>query len=106
FLARYRRERVASGEYRDALAQTVRTSGRGILVNAVTLTLGFLVMLLSSFGALQTFGWLIALTMITSLIGAMFVLPAALAWVRPRWLLPWPKKRTNADTPREKGGTR
>lgn len=106
FLARYRRERVASGEHREALAQTVRTSGRGILVNAATLTLGFLVMLLSSFGALQTFGWLIAVTMVTSLVGAMFVLPAALAWIRPKWLLPWTEKRKHRETQTKEGGTR
>ncbi len=86
FLSRYRRERGVGHGHREALAETVRTSGRGILINAATLTFGFLVMLLSSFGALQTFGWLIALTMITSLIGAMFVLPAVLAWIRPAWL--------------------
>lgn len=106
FLARYRRERVASGEHREALAQTVRTSGRGILVNAATLTLGFLVMLLSSFGALQTFGWLIAVTMVTSLVGAMFVLPAALAWIRPKWLLPWTERRKHRETQTKEGGTR
>ena len=106
FLARYRRERVAAGEHREALAETVRTSGRGILVNAATLTLGFLVMMLSSFGALQTFGWLIAVTMVTSLIGAMFVLPAALAWIRPGWLLPWTEKRKNTERRTQKGGTR
>lgn len=106
FLARYRRERASAGEYREALEQTVRTSGRGILINAVTLTLGFLVMLLSSFGALQTFGWLIALTMITSLIGAMFVLPAALAWVRADRLLPWTEKRKHTEARMKKGGTR
>lgn len=92
FLSRYRTERGVGRSHGEALAQTVRTSGRGILVNAATLTLGFLVMLLSSFGALQTFGWLIALTMVTSLIGAMFVLPAALAWVPPGWILPWTKR--------------
>lgn len=104
FLARYRRQRQGA-DYGEALAQTVRTSGRGILVNAVTLTAGFLVMLLSSFGALQTFGWLIALTMVTSLIGAMFVLPAALAWVRPEWLVPWPERKRIRVAQPTKGGT-
>jgi predicted RND superfamily exporter protein len=88
FLSRYRRERAAGRGHEEALAETFRTSGRGILVNAATLTLGFLVMLLSNFGALVTFGWLITVTMLTSLVGALFILPAALGWVRPAWLLP------------------
>ncbi len=87
FLARYRRERKGA-DHREAFARTIATSGRGILVNAATLTLGFLVMLLSSFGALHTFGWLIAVTMVSSLIGALFVLPAVLPWIRPEWLAP------------------
>jgi len=111
FLARYRRERAIADDHRAALAQTVRTSGRGIIINAVTLTLGFLVMLLSSFGALQTFGWLISLTMVTSLIGAMLVLPAALAWIRPSWLLPWSGKRAPSEANQDRrvddqGGTK
>lgn len=98
FLSRYRRERADGRNHREALGETVRTSGRGILINAVTLTVGFLVMLMSSFGALVTFGWLIALTMVTSLIGALFVLPAALAWVDPGWLTPrwrWVGRRSD-----------
>ncbi|HAZ27529.1 TPA: hypothetical protein DCY67_02775 [Candidatus Acetothermia bacterium] len=87
FLSRYRRERAVGRGHEDALGETVRTTGRGILINAATLTLGFLVMLLSSFGALVTFGWLFALTMVTSVIGALFVLPAVLAWVNPRGLM-------------------
>jgi predicted RND superfamily exporter protein len=110
FLSRYRRERAGGRTHGEALEETVRTSGRGILINAGTLILGFLVMLLSSFGALVTFGWLIALTMVTSVIGALFVLPAVLAWVRPAWILPRFGNRSvsrrgeTADT-QVKGGT-
>ncbi len=106
FLSRYRTERGRGHSHGEALAATVRTSGRGILVNAATLTLGFLVMLLSSFGALQTFGWLIAVTMVTSLIGAMFVLPAVLAWVPPGWILPWTGRRAGVGVQLEKKGGR
>ncbi|HEU68119.1 MAG TPA: hypothetical protein ENN53_02700, partial [Candidatus Acetothermia bacterium] len=105
FLSRYRQERGAGRAHGAALVETVRTTGRGILVNAATLTLGFLVMLLSSFGALQTFGWLIAVTLVTSLIGAMFVLPAVLAWVRPGWILPWTPRGGGVGVQgKEKGG--
>lgn len=86
FLARYRRERAAGAAHGEALATTYRTSGRAIVFNAVTLMLGFLVMLLSSFGALVTFGWLITLTMVTTALGALFVLPAVLGMVEPSFL--------------------
>jgi hydrophobe/amphiphile efflux-3 (HAE3) family protein len=89
FLNRYRNERRAGLSHQEALAETYRTSGRAIVVNALTLALGFLVMLFSRFGALNTFGWLFALTMVTSMLGALLVLPAVLAWVPERFYQPW-----------------
>ncbi|MCS7239893.1 MAG: MMPL family transporter [Candidatus Bipolaricaulota bacterium] len=89
FLSRYRNQRRAGLDHRTALVETFRTSGRAIVINALTLALGFLVMLLSRFGALNTFGWLIALTMVTSMLGALFVLPALLAWIPPKLYQPW-----------------
>lgn len=78
---------------------TYRTSGRGIVINVVTLTLGFMVMLLSSFGALAAFGWLITLTMVTSMLGALFVLPAVLGIAQPGFLLrPSPFRRSTGPT--------
>ncbi|MGB9757434.1 MAG: efflux RND transporter permease subunit [Candidatus Bipolaricaulaceae bacterium] len=89
FLNRYRNERRAGLPHEEALAETYRTSGRAIVVNALTLALGFLVMLLSRFGALNTFGWLFALTMVTSALGALLVLPSLLAWIPERFYQPW-----------------
>ncbi len=89
FLHRYRNERRAGLPHGEALAETYRTSGRAIVVNALTLALGFLVMLLSRFGALNTFGWLFALTMVTSALGALLVLPSLLAWIPERFYQPW-----------------
>ncbi len=91
FLNRYRNERRMGLPHAEALAETYRTSGRAIVVNALTLALGFLVMLFSRFGALNTFGWLIALTMVTSMLGALLVLPAILVWVPERVYQPWPR---------------
>lgn len=93
FLNRYRNARGLGLAHEEALAETLRTSGRAIVVNALTLALGFLVMLFSRFGALNTFGWLIALTMVTSLLGALLVLPAVLVWVPEGAYRPWPRLR-------------
>ncbi len=115
FLSRYRQERGAGLDHDAALAETYRTSGRAIVINALTLALGFLVMLLSRFGALNTFGWLIALTMVTSMAGALLVLPAVLRWVPQRVYQPWARLRPlwtrlglwvapKPANPQEKGG--
>jgi len=102
FISRYRRERLGGQDHEGAFLTAFRTAGRGITYNAITLTLGFLVLLLSNFGALQTFGWLIAITMVTSALGALVVVPAALGLVQPKFLTrkatvvwgrgtPWPR---------------
>ncbi|NOX45320.1 MAG: RND family transporter [Caldiserica bacterium] len=86
FITRYRRERMRGLPHPEALHVTYDTAGRAILYNALTLTAGFLVLLLSRFGALATMGWLTALTMVTSSAGALLVLPAVLGLVEPRFL--------------------
>jgi len=90
FLSRYRNERQAGLDHASALRETFRTSGRAIVINALTLALGFFVMLFSRFGALNTFGWLMALTMVMSMLGALLVLPAVLAFVPKKAYFPWP----------------
>ncbi len=107
FLTRYRRLRSGGRPHCEALSETYRTAGRAILVNASTLTMGFLVMLLSSFGALVAFGWLITLTMVTSMLGALFILPAVLGMMQPAFLLlPFPFRRSGKRTDEPQGGGR
>jgi hypothetical protein len=113
FITRYRRERMRGLPHPEALNVTYDTAGRAIFYNALTLTVGFLVLLLSSFGALATMGWLVALTMVTSSAGALLVLPAVLGCVEPkfltqRYLLAWkdggPRVIRLATDPRREPG--
>ncbi len=86
FITRYRRERLRGLGHVGALERTYDTAGRAILYNALTLALGFLVLVFSSFGALQTLGWLVAMTMVTSSLGALFIIPAVFGSVQPGFL--------------------
>jgi predicted RND superfamily exporter protein len=86
FISRYRREIQRGKDHDQALITTLTTTGKGITYNAITLTLGFLVLILSHFGALGTFGWLIALTMVTSSISALVIIPAVLKRTEPKFL--------------------
>ena len=85
-ITRYRRERMKGKSHRDALFVTYNTAGRAVLYNALTLTAGFLVLLFSSFGALQTMGWLIALTMVTSALGALLIVPTIFGFTNPKFV--------------------
>ena len=86
FITRYRREKLRGHPTEEALFITYNTAGRAILYNAITLTLGFLVLILSQFRALQTLGWLVALTMVSSSLGALLIVPAILGLTHPRFL--------------------
>jgi predicted RND superfamily exporter protein len=70
-----------SRSQRAALRTTMRLVGRPVVATSITLTAGFLVMLISRFGLITTFGWLSAMTMMVALTTNIFVLPAVLATV-------------------------
>ena len=114
-ITRYRRERSRGRAHAEALGVTYGTAGRAVVYNALTLALGFSVLLLSSFGAMATLGWLVALTMITSGLGALLVIPAILeltqprfvtGYVRLRWIRGWPRVVWEAADPEDKNERR
>jgi hypothetical protein len=65
----------------QALRLTIKTVGRPVVFTSLTLTAGFLVMLVSGFGLIATFGWLSAMTMLVALVTNTVILPAVLATV-------------------------
>ena len=86
FLWRFRAETRLHPEPLQALDATLETTGKAILINAMTVGLGFLVLLLASIIPLRHFGWLTALTMASSAAAALCVLPALILVLRPRFV--------------------
>ncbi len=76
FLNRFKHNYRVSRDKTTALAGTLRTTGKAILINVVTVTAGFLTLLLGSLIPLQRFGILISLTMLSSGSGALLLLPS------------------------------
>ncbi len=62
----------------NALETTLQTTGKGIIINAFSVMLGFLTLLLGSIVPMQRFGWLIALTMVVSATASLTFLPSLL----------------------------
>jgi hypothetical protein len=87
FMARYREMLKVRPEPRWAIAQTMSSSGKAILFNALVVALGFLVLLFSVTPPNQSLGLLVALNMVTSFLGAMTILPAVLTFVPPERIL-------------------
>jgi predicted RND superfamily exporter protein len=86
FVERYRLEFARDRDARRALEHTFTYTGAGISYNALALTLGFGVLWISTFKGLNTFGSLVALTMVVSATSAFTVIPAILLLWKPRFL--------------------
>ena len=91
FISRFRREYREDRNAERALQATIQTTGRGITYNALTVALGFLILIFASFKGIRTFGWQIALTMGVSALSAISIIPAILVQWQPKFLsrLPW-----------------
>lgn len=62
----------------EALYETLSIAGKSISINVLSVTCGFLVLLMSQMIPLARFGLLVGMTMVTSGLGAMTLLPALL----------------------------
>lgn len=78
FMTNYRDERRLSGSLQEVTRRTLEKSGRGIVTNALSVGLGFLVLCLSRFVVLRYIGILVAVVMFTSSLLAMTVIPGLL----------------------------
>ncbi|MEN8228626.1 MAG: MMPL family transporter [Bacteroidota bacterium] len=82
FLWRYREERQQKRIAREAVMITITTTGRGIIFNALSVIVGFVVLIISSFTPIRFFGILVVVSILSCLIGALVVLPALLLLFR------------------------
>jgi predicted RND superfamily exporter protein len=71
---------------REFLGKTFAVSGKAIIINAVSVGVGFFVLVLSRFNMLCDFGLLIALTMGTSALVSLTVIPALLLAIKPGFI--------------------
>jgi hydrophobe/amphiphile efflux-3 (HAE3) family protein len=76
FLWRYREERELQKKPAEAIRTTLTTTGRGITFNALSVIVGFVVLIFSSFTPIRFFGVLIIVSIFTCLVGALVVLPS------------------------------
>ena len=76
FMHNYRRYHHDTGDVREAVRQTLLTSGRAMLVTTVVLSLGFFIYLFSTLNNLINFGLLTGFTIIMALLSDFFLAPA------------------------------
>jgi len=88
FLWRFRDLRRMGTAPDKAVVETLTTTGRGIVFNALSVIIGFAVLLLSQFLPVQFFGFLVVISISACLIGALVLLPAICLVVQPKFLEP------------------
>jgi len=88
YLWRYREERRRGKEPDDAVKITLTTTGRGIIFNALSVVIGFSVLMSSGFMPVRFFGFLIVVSILSCLVGALVLIPALCLVFRPRFLEP------------------
>lgn len=86
FLWRFKEERSKGVDHREAAYLTLITTGRGIIINAMSVILGFLALTLSNFEPLRFFGGLVVISITTCLICALVLIPSIVILIKPRFL--------------------
>jgi predicted RND superfamily exporter protein len=91
YLEAYKREYLASlaedGTVQPGfLRRTFSTSGKAIIINAVSVGAGFAVLIFSQFNILSDLGLLIAMTMFTSAAASLTLLPVLLVHLNPKFV--------------------
>ena len=85
FIAKYRLTRFRLGPGGELSREAMATAGKAIFFNAIVVVGGFLVLVASQFPPSRHMGIMVSLTMFTSFLAAVTVLPALLSWVDPRF---------------------
>ena len=86
FLWRYRDEHKATGDPVEAVKSTLTSTGRGIVFNALSVVIGFIVLLISAFFPVKFFGLLVVVSITACLVCALVLLPAIVVLFKPKFL--------------------
>jgi uncharacterized protein len=82
-------------ECKSAIRKTLRTTGRGIAINAFSVMAGFAVLFLSGLTILKAFGFLIIFSLFLCLLCALLLIPAMCLLKIPRFLTRSPIQNFN-----------
>ncbi|MEC7850030.1 MAG: MMPL family transporter [Candidatus Neomarinimicrobiota bacterium] len=86
FLWHLREHIREGGELDQAIANTMKVSGKGILFNGISVIVGFSVLMYSVFMPLKAFSVLIMASISFCLIGGMAILPAMVSLIDPKFI--------------------
>ncbi len=78
---------IKSGlSYPEAIAASMKTIGRSIIINALSVMAGFSALMFSGFTSIRFFGYLVLISIGSCLVGALVIIPAFLMKYRPGFI--------------------
>ncbi len=86
FFWRYKTEMESGADHATSIRHTLRTTGRGITINAFSVMIGFAVLFLSGLIILKTFAFLIIFSLLLCLVCALVLIPAICMVTKPVFL--------------------
>ena len=81
FMHNFRRYFEHTGDAKQAVMETLHSTGRAMLITTCVLSLGFFIFMFASMNNLFNFGWLTGFTIITALLADYFIAPALMVLV-------------------------
>jgi len=94
FTNRFKEEFARRKNELEALDKTLTTTGRAILINALSVAMGFIILIFAQLIPIKRFGWLTATTMIFSAAGAITFLPALILLTKARFVGDFNRRET------------
>ena len=83
---RLKYELSLGSDYRQAILNTLTTTGRGIAINAFSVIIGFAVLFFSGIVLLKTFAFLIIFSLLLCLLCALILVPSIALLTKPKFL--------------------
>jgi len=84
FLYRFKEELKKDGDHYLAIQRTLSGVGRALIFTSIVATCGFLVFSLSNFKAIQYFGLLTGITMVSAIFAVLLILPSCILLFKPK----------------------
>ena len=70
----------------EATTKAIKTIGRSIIINAISVMAGFSVLMFSAFTSIRFFGYLVFISIGACLIGAILIIPAIIMRFKPSFI--------------------
>ncbi|HQG78063.1 MAG TPA: MMPL family transporter [Bacteroidales bacterium] len=86
YLWRYNTELRRSLSHAKAISVSLTTTGRSIVINALSVMAGFSATFISGFLSIRYFGYLVLISIGSCLLCAIIVIPAFMLWFRPAFI--------------------